>query len=235
MKFYFNILLHHNKFCQKKGVLLTENCAGFMIKLLNWSLRGSWGLEAIVLAAGFSSRAKDFKMLLPLGEKSILEHTISKFEGVCKRVIVVSGYRAEDVQEAISQIHSIEIRYVYNENFDLGMFSSIQKGCEEINATEFFITPGDCPLVKKETVQTLARVKENVVIPSYEHKGGHPIKLTNEVQRAILAAGADSNLRTILQGFEKKYVNVDDPGVLMDLDTPEDYKRIIEYYEEQIE
>lgn len=173
-------------------------------------------------------------MLLPLGEKSILEHTISKFEGVCERVIVVGGHKWNLVQDAVAQIHSMEIKFVFNESFDLGMFSSIQKGCEEISAREFFITPGDCPLVKKESVQTLARAEGNVVIPSYEYKGGHPIKLSSEVGHAILAAEANSNLRMILQDFDKRYVNVDDPGVLMDLDTPEDYKRVIEYYEERM-
>ncbi|TKC16121.1 nucleotidyltransferase family protein [Robertmurraya kyonggiensis] len=191
-------------------------------------------MEAIILAAGYSSRAKDFKMLLPLGKKSILEHTISKFEGVCERVIVVGGHNSNFLQEAISKINSIKIKYVLNENFDLGMFSSILKGCEEIRAPEFFITPGDCPLVKKETIKILARTEGEVVIPSFEYRGGHPIKLSSEIGHAILAAEANSNLRMILQDFDKKYVNVDDPGVLMDVDTPEDYKRVLEYYEERM-
>ncbi|MFE4708672.1 NTP transferase domain-containing protein [Peribacillus simplex] len=194
-------------------------------------------MEAIVLAAGYSSRANAFKMTLPMGQMgqmSVLEQTISKFEGLCSRVIVVAGFQAEIIQEEIAKIisenaYSFQIKFVYNENFNQGMFHSIQKGCNEVNAPTFFITPGDCPLVKKETVQLLAKHKGNVVIPSFDYKGGHPIKLSSEVKQKILETNPESNLRVVLGGYEKQYMNVDDAGVLMDVDTPEDYQKAIDY------
>ncbi|AMM95828.1 hypothetical protein UP17_25780 (plasmid) [Peribacillus simplex] len=194
-------------------------------------------MEAIVLAAGYSSRANAFKMTLPMGQMgqmSVLEQTISKFEGLCSRVIVVAGFQAEIIQEEIAKIisknaYSFQIKFVYNENFNQGMFHSIQKGCNEVNAPTFFITPGDCPLVKKETVQLLAKHKGNVVIPSFDYKGGHPIKLSSEVKQKILETNPESNLRVVLGGYEKQYMNVDDAGVLIDVDTPEDYQKVIDY------
>ncbi|MBT2648633.1 nucleotidyltransferase family protein [Bacillus sp. ISL-34] len=191
-------------------------------------------MEAIVLAAGYSSRANAFKMTLPMGQMSVLEQTISKFEGLCSKVIVVAGFQAEIIQEELAKIisenaYSFQIKFVYNENFNQGMFHSIQKGCNEVNAPTFFITPGDCPLVKKETVQLLAKHKGNVVIPSFDYKGGHPIKLSSEVKQKILETNPESNLRVVLGDYEKKYMNVDDAGVLMDVDTPEDYQRAIDY------
>ncbi|CAK6472920.1 nucleotidyltransferase family protein [Peribacillus castrilensis] len=191
-------------------------------------------MEAIVLAAGYSSRANAFKMTLPMGQMSVLEQTISKFEGLCSRVIVVAGFQAEIIQEEIVKIisenaYSFQIKFVYNENFNQGMFHSIQKGCNEVNAPTFFITPGDCPLVKKETVQLLAKHKGNVVIPSFDYKGGHPIKLSSVVKQKILETNPEGNLRVVLGGYEKQYMNVDDAGVLMDVDTPEDYQKAIDY------
>ncbi|MFE4133710.1 NTP transferase domain-containing protein [Peribacillus sp. YIM B13482] len=194
-------------------------------------------MEAIVLAAGYSSRANAFKMTLPMGQMgqmSVLEQTISKFEGLCSRVIVVAGFQAEIIQEEIAKIisknaYSFQIMFVYNENFNQGMFHSIQKGCNEVNAPTFFITPGDCPLVKKDTVQLLAKHKGNVVIPSFDYKGGHPIKLSSEVKQKILETNPESNLRVVLGGYEKQYMNVDDAGVLIDVDTPEDYQKAIDY------
>ncbi|MEK4011171.1 nucleotidyltransferase family protein [Peribacillus sp. FSL M8-0224] len=191
-------------------------------------------MEAIVLAAGYSSRANAFKMTLPIGQMSVLEQTISKFEGICSRVIVVAGFQAEIIQEEIVKIisenaYSFQIKFVYNENFNQGMFHSIQKGCNEVNAPTFFITPGDCPLVKKETVQLLAKHKGNVVIPSFDYKGGHPIKLSSVVKQKILETNPEGNLRVVLGGYEKQYMNVDDAGVLMDVDTPEDYQKAIDY------
>jgi molybdenum cofactor cytidylyltransferase len=192
-------------------------------------------MEAIILAAGYSSRANTFKMTLPLEKKTILEHTVSKFEGLCSRIIVVAGFKAELIKEEIAKIssknaYSFQIKFVYNEDFNQGMFSSIQKGCKEVNAPTFFITPGDCPLVKKETVQLIAEQKGNVVIPSFNHRGGHPIKLSSEVKQKILETHPESNLRAVLGGYEKKYMNVYDPGVLMDVDTLEDYQKVIDYY-----
>ncbi|MNR50640.1 Molybdenum cofactor cytidylyltransferase [compost metagenome] len=99
-----------------------------------------------------------------------------------------------------------------------------------MEASSFFITPGDCPLVQKETIWHVANNNGKVVIPSFQMRSGHPILLANEIRKCILEAKADSNLRKILEGYEKNYVNVEDPGVLMDLDTPEDYKRVTEYY-----
>ena len=92
-------------------------------------------MEAIVPAAGFSSRANAFKMTLPLGQMSVLEQTISKFEGICSRVIVVAGFQAEIIQDEIAKIsrkntYSFQIKLVMNENFEQGMFTSIQKGSE---------------------------------------------------------------------------------------------------------
>jgi molybdenum cofactor cytidylyltransferase len=192
-------------------------------------------LEAIILAAGYSSRANAFKMTLPLGQMTVLEQTISKFEGLCSRVIIVAGFQAELIQEEMAKIcdnngYSFQIKFVYNENFNQGMFSSIQRGCKEVNASTFFITPGDCPLVKKETVQLIAEQKGNLVIPSFNHKGGHPIKLSSEVKQKILDTNPESNLRVVLGSYEKNYLNVDDPGVLMDVDTLEDYQKAIDYY-----
>lgn len=192
-------------------------------------------MDAIVLAAGYSSRANAFKMTLSLGEMTVLEQTISKFEGLCSRIIVVAGFQAELIQEEIAKISSknaytFQIKFVYNENFNQGMFTSIQKGVKEVNAPAFFLTPGDCPLVKKETIHLIAEHKGNVIIPSFHYKGGHPIKLTSEVKQKILDTTPESNLRAVLGSFEKKYLNVDDPGVLMDVDTPEDYQKAIDYF-----
>ncbi|WP_144549552.1 NTP transferase domain-containing protein [Bacillus sp. X1(2014)] len=193
-------------------------------------------MEAIVLAAGYSSRANAYKMTLPLGQMTVLEQTLSKFEGICSRAIVVAGFQAEIIKEEIVKIrsksvYSFQVKFVYNENFNQGMFTSIQKGCNEVNASTFFIAPGDCPLVKKETVQLLVEQEGNVVIPSFNFKGGHPIKLSSEVQQKILETNPESNLRAVLGGFEKKYMNVDDPGILMDVDTQEDYQKALDYYD----
>ncbi|CRH73827.1 molybdenum hydroxylase accessory protein%2C YgfJ family [Chlamydia trachomatis] len=68
-----------------------------------------------------------------------------------------------------------------------------------------------------------------MVIPSFDYKGGHPIKLSSVVKQKILETNPEGNLRVVLGGYEKQYMNVDDAGVLMDVDTPEDYQKAIDY------
>ncbi|WP_134701342.1 NTP transferase domain-containing protein [Ammoniphilus sp. YIM 78166] len=200
-------------------------------------MKGVRSLEAIILAAGYSSRAQEYKMTFKLGTMTVLEHTVSKFEGLCHKVIIVSGFQSERIRQAVTEMqqsnpYNMEIVCVFNPSFDQGMFSSVQRGCREVGASSFFITPGDCPFVKKQTIRNLAREKGKVVIPSFQWKGGHPIKLAGEVKDRILEAHTNSNLREILQGYEKKYLNVEDLGVLMDLDTPEDLQKALVYYNE---
>lgn len=192
-------------------------------------------MEAIVLAAGYSSRANAFKMTLPLGQLSVLEQTISKFDGICTKVIVVAGFQAEMIQAEIAKMnqkntYSFQLKFVFNENFNQGMFSSIQRGCHEINAQSFFFTPGDCPLVKKDTIHQLAQHQGDVVIPSFLYKGGHPIKLSSEVKQKILETHPESNLREVLNFYEKTYIPVDDQGVIMDIDTTDDYQKAKQYF-----
>jgi molybdenum cofactor cytidylyltransferase len=61
-------------------------------------------MEAIVLAAGYSSRANAYKMLLPMGQMTVLEKTISNFEGLCSRVFVVAGFQAERIHAEMARI-----------------------------------------------------------------------------------------------------------------------------------
>jgi len=174
-------------------------------------------------------------MTVKLGTRTLLEHTLSKFEGICKRVIVVSGFQPDRIHETVAAMqtnntYDMDIVCVYNPSFDQGMFSSVQRGCQEVKASPFFITPGDYPFVEKETIRKLAAEEGKVVIPSYRMKGGHPIKLARELKTRIVEANPDHTLREILQAYDKKFLNVEDPGVLMDLDTSEDLIHATEYY-----
>ncbi|WP_147536235.1 nucleotidyltransferase family protein [Bacillus marasmi] len=194
-------------------------------------------MEAIILAAGYSSRANSFKMTQPIEHKTVLEHTLSKFDGICTRVIVVAGFQADNIAKEIERMnwkdkYSFQIDVVMNADFSQGMFSSIQTGCKEVMAPYFFITPGDCPLVKKETVHLLSEKPGHVVIPSFNYKGGHPILLSGEVKQRILDTNPESNLRQVLSYYEKNYINVDDLGVIMDIDTPLDFQYAKKYYQQ---
>lgn len=188
-----------------------------------------WGegmkIEGVILAAGYSSRANGFKMEFEIEGKAILKRCIESLYDVCNRIIVVSGYNHERIEGLVREYSKVEV--VYNENFHKGMFSSVKKGISNVKAERFFLTPGDYPFINKEVCTKLAEYSEEIVIPSFNKKGGHPILLNSSLIEEILMEDEDSNLKLFLNKKLRTYVDVEDKGVLIDIDTEEEYKKHI--------
>ena len=118
-------------------------------------------------------RMKQFKPLLPLGDSTIIEKTINLFlnSGVY-HITVVIGYRANDLKTVLD---SIGVKWVYNQNYQQGMYSSVVAGVSSLPAhrSGFFLLPADMPLVKKETIEEMLRVynstEYDIIYPT--HKG----------------------------------------------------------------
>ncbi|MGI6225425.1 MAG: DVU_1551 family NTP transferase, partial [Peptococcales bacterium] len=146
---------------------------------------------------------------------------------------VIVGYRAEDLLPVLS---SLGVTPVLNDNYDQGMFSSVVCGLNTFtgDVDGFFLLPGDMPLVKKTTFKKLINKYQetnySVIYPCFQGKRGHPPLITRRCFKAILAQGMDGNLRNILQKFnhEAYELAVIDQGILLDMDTPGDYQRVVE-------
>ena len=98
-------------------------------------------IGALILAAGLSSRMDEFKPLLEVEGKSLIENAIALFKDTgIEEIVTVVGYRAETL---IPIIETASSRYVVNENYQAGMFSSIQKGVVELKdaCDAFFLLP----------------------------------------------------------------------------------------------
>jgi molybdenum cofactor cytidylyltransferase len=189
-------------------------------------------IEGIILAAGFSERAGEYKMELRLGNKTLLERCIEGLATVCEHIIVVGGYQYEKIEAIVEHLPDIES--VYNENFRVGMFSSVKRGIREIRAGRFFIIPGDQPLVKPETYRKLLSVDNDIVIPRFNGKKGHPVLFAGHLIPEILAIPDTAILRDFIHSKETFIVDVDDPGVGLDVDSPEDYEKIKVYFQEEM-
>ncbi len=182
-------------------------------------------LDAVILAAGYSSRAEGFKMGFRLDQKALLQHVIESFYPICDQIIVVGGYQHEKLLPLI-QPYQEKVRLVINKDFTKGMFSSVQTGVKEVTADRFFLTPGDYPLINTKLCQFLAQTKEDVIIPSFQRKGGHPVLLSKQCIEGLMAEKDTGNLKDFLKRFPISYVTVEEEGILMDLDTKEDYFKI---------
>lgn len=187
---------------------------------------------AVVLAAGLSSRMNGFKPLLPLGKATITDHVISTFKSVNVDVILVVGYRRDDV---INTIKDKDIKVIFNQDYEKEMFTSIQAGVREAGQRYkgFFILPVDIPLVKPSTIQSLmAAAQENpgkIIYPIHKGKKGHPPLIPASLIPVILEWRKGGGLKAVLQAYEKRVIGVpvDDRYILVDVDTPDDYRKLV--------
>jgi molybdenum cofactor cytidylyltransferase len=190
-------------------------------------------IAAIILAAGYSSRMGDFKPLLPLNGRPVIANSIESFRkaGITD-IRVVVGYRAHDL---IPVIEGLGLTPILNEKFDSGMFSSVQAGLSASahDIEGFFLLPADTPLVKSDTIEILIEkyleCKCSVINPTFLGRKGHPPFISKKCFRAILDQDISGNLRSVLQQFKQDACNVPciDQGILLDMDTPVDYQKLI--------
>jgi len=180
--------------------------------------------EAVVLAAGRSSRAGTFKPILDCGGVPLIVRVVRAFAGTCRKVWVVTGFQSDRVEAALGDEPGVEV--VRNHDWEKGMFSSVQIGVSRVTSDRFFVTPGDLPLITGAVVRGLAGLSGDLVVPLWAGRGGHPILLGRNWTESILGADPHSDLRTVLEGVPRQEFPVADDGVLRDIDTCEDYQEL---------
>jgi molybdenum cofactor cytidylyltransferase len=191
---------------------------------------------AVVLAAGASRRMGTAKALLPLGGEPIIRRVVRTCAdaSIFEQIIVVTGHGAEHV---VAAVEPYDLTLTHNANFDAGgMISSIQAGLRAVwrGIDSAFIVLGDQPLISAETHRALSRVFDGRILrPLFAGKHGHPILIPSEHFSAILALDESRTLKQFVQDRVTVCVDlpVDDPAILMDVDTPADYERAITMFE----
>ena len=185
--------------------------------------------ECIILAGGSSSRIGRNKLLLDIGGKTVIERCIGAFYDVCSKIIVVTGRYHVEIKGSLGSYN--KIRIIYNKNYSQGMFSSVKTGIKEVEATRFFIMPGDYPLLQNDTIQQMLAVNKNFIAPVYQGKQGHPI-LLHKLYIPIILSSKEASLRDCLEKtrMNKHLVQVQDAGVVSDMDTSEAYDEILKRY-----
>jgi len=187
---------------------------------------------ALIPAAGLSSRMGQFKPLLPLGQETVLERVIQNFKtaGVHDLHVVV-GFRSKDLIPILQQ-HRVQ--WIVNSDYHQGMYSSIQIGAAHLNATTkaFFLLPVDMPFVKPQTITKLLAAFEpndmDILKPCYRGRRGHPPLISSSVIPGIQDYDGNGGLRELIftKQLETRDLECDDPGILEDLDTRNDYERL---------
>ncbi len=182
-------------------------------------------IEAVIVAAGFSSRAGAFKMELDLDGKTVIERCVEAMSPFCSRIIVVGGYKIEKLETILKKYPQVEI--VLNRRFAEGMFTSVKEGVRQVRGEKFFFSPGDYPLISGEVCRKLLTEKGEILIPIFQGHKGHPVLFSAGMAEELLEAPDSSNLRDFIRRKGYQTVVVEDEGILMDLDTPDDYEQIL--------
>ena len=199
-------------------------------------MKSKINVSAIILAAGLSSRMGELKALLDIGEKKAILHLIDEsIKAGIDDIVVVLGYKNEEIS---SWINDKKIRCVVNENYVRGMFSSIQKGVQEIDAHSkgFMIMPVDIPLIKANTIQELATFfiesRHDIISPFFNNIKGHPPVLSRKCIESILEVEPAEGLNSIIDSKDWLTCRYDtlDEGILYEMDTKSQYFKLLDYY-----
>lgn len=184
--------------------------------------------NVIILAGGKSSRMNFPKAWLPYTEEqSILEHIIDKYHTIgCKQIIVVlNDVFINGFDNYIKKIQS-KATIVKNTQPEKGRIHSLQLGIEAMQRSGLtFIHNVDNPDVNQSTLDSLLKADPlGYARPVFSTSGGHPILVTNGVLENIVLSEEDVILRDLLTEHSREDVKVDDPSVLLNINTPDDYR-----------
>ena len=193
---------------------------------------------AVVLAAGHADRMGSNKLVLPLGPGSVIGWVLEVAAGSADAVYVVIGLHDQVTRTAVEQAArglgaSDKVKVVEGVPYDPGMFISVQAGLRRcVGADVVLVFPGDIPLVSPATAvavrDAVLRGVADAAVPVHQGRRGHPIAVSGRCIPELLGMSERANLRQFLEAHTAKtlLVPVDDAGMLLDMDTPEDSARV---------
>lgn len=183
-------------------------------------------VEGLVVAAGESRRTGDrYKMTLDLGGQTLIETTVASLAPWCDRVIVVTGHNRELIDSIFCTNKQVVV--INNPDYQEGMYSSIKTGLPLIEAERFFFLPGDMPLVSADVFQKMLEIESEVVVPVHNQRRGHPVLLRKNAIGKILDSSDITNLRDFIATQNPCFLEVDCPGIGLDIDTMDDYQQAL--------
>jgi molybdenum cofactor cytidylyltransferase len=190
-------------------------------------------INGLILSAGLSGRMKKFKPLLLYKNKSFLQNIALKLNKVCDKIIVVTGYKAEEVEENVNQLNLLsKIDFVFNPDYEEGMFTSLKAGLKKADDADWilyhFVDQPGLPFTFYSEFLSQIDDKYHWIQPAMENRRGHPILIKKELFDLILNEPDDSNLRAISNNpvVKKKFWECGYKEIFQDIDTEEEYLKL---------
>ena len=202
-------------------------------------------VAGLILAAGESTRMGSPKALLEFRGETFLDRLTRVFSQFCSPIVVVVGAQADDIRSGVKRPE--RAIFAENANYQLGQLSSMQCGLRMLagpgEAGGFACQPAreriegvlftlvDHPNVQASTIAALLeQPRPLLAIPRYQGRRGHPIYFGAGLISEFLSIPPDSQAKAvIIRHFDNtRSVDVDDPGILDDVDDAAAYRRLIE-------
>lgn len=189
-------------------------------------------VPGIVLAAGASSRMGTPKALLRAGDRTFVRRILDVFRegGTDSAVVVVRPGQADVIAEVERAGFGTAI---VNAGAEEGQLSSLIAGLDAADGPgvqAVLVTLVDVPLVTAATVRTLldraATTSAGIVRAVHRGRHGHPVLFKRELFDALRRADPGVGAKAVTRSAAVEDVEVDDPGVAQDVDTPDDYRRL---------
>lgn len=188
-------------------------------------------IPGIVLAAGASSRMGCPKALLGAHGRSFVAAVIQTLRAA--GVAPVIGVIRPGAGDVADEIERAGARPIVNPFADEGQLSSLLAGLDAVDdpaASAVLVTLVDAPAIRTDTVASLlARLSRSdapILRAAYRGRHGHPVVFRRGVFDALRQADPSMGAKAVLRAHRVEDVEVDDPGVVDDIDTPEDYARV---------
>jgi molybdenum cofactor cytidylyltransferase len=189
---------------------------------------------AVILAAGASSRMGQPKMLMPWGQRTIVEHMVHTWSGLgAQQVAVVIASRDEALRRELRRIHFPSDHVISNPEPARGMFSSVRCAAQWSDwspaVRHWAIALGDQPHLATMTLRHLlgeaAHHPHQICQPAYQGRPAHPVVLPLHHFQCLATTQAPT-LKSFLQERQSCVYLADcgDAGLGVDLDRPEDYQ-----------
>ncbi len=180
----------------------------------------------LVLAAGQAARMGASKLTLPLHGRPVLAHVLEAAAAAGLPALVVTGAHAAEVRRAAGAVPA-----VHAPGHAEGLSASLRAGLAAVPEawSAVLVALGDMPAVRAGTYRALAEALAAgapAVVPVHGRRRGNPAGFSRACFPALMALRGDCGARGLLDRLGVRELPVDDPGILLDLDRPEDFDRI---------
>ena len=188
-------------------------------------------IVAVVLSAGESSRMGRPKALLPVDGETFIEKIVGALARTrVGKIIVVLGHDAETLKR---RLEHLAVAFLVNADYKSGQLSSLQTAVRRLQSDRecdgMLVHLVDHPYISSTLVDVMIEqfyvAKKLIVVPRCQGKRGHPVIFSRALFAELLNAPLDQGAKAVVNAHrdETLEIETDDPGIAVDIDTPELY------------